>query len=1124
VRVHHTRFVVAALLVSAIVVQDHTKSEGLKSKQALTPTVLGAPALKLAETYGRVPLSFEPNQGQTDRRVQFLSRGSGYSLFLTRTEAVMALRPRVEAESFRSSAPVARHRSASSSNRGAILRMQLLGSNPAASVIGLDELRGKSNYFTSHDPKRWRTNVPNYARVRFEDVYRGVDLVYYGNQRQLEYDFVVGAGANPSAIRLGFVGAERLEIDSQGELRLQTTAGEVRWHKPVVYQEIGGVRQMVDGHYLRKGNTAVGFEVGAYDPHHALVIDPVLAFSTYLGGSGDDEGRAIAVDSSGNVYVTGTTVSADFPTSANAFQGAGGAFVTKLNPTDGTLVYSTYLGVSAQGQSIAVDSTGSAYVAGGTNESEFPTVNAIQNVFGGGTTDAFVAKLNPSGNALVYSTFLGGEDGDSGNGIAVDVFGQAYVAGGTESHNFPTVNALQATHHGGTDVFVVKLNESGLPIYSTYLGGSGSEVAFGIAVDYFLGNAYVTGDTDSTDFPRVNALQNARSGFSDAFIAKLSESGSVLVYSTYLGGGGEDQARGIAVDLSGDAYVTGVTDSNDFPTKNAFQNELIGTSAGFVTRLNQSGNALVYSSYLGGHGDDNEAISIAADPSNHAYITGFTTSRDFPVTSNAFSPGFGLGFGHAYVAKFNTNDAGVQSLAYSSYLGGTSFDEGNGIAVDPNGNVYVTGTTNSRDFPVTDDAFQGSLAGGTDAFVAKISLGPTWLNVSAHSPVNILLTNEAGHRTGFDAAAGTVVGEISGGSYTGPGSEPQTVRVPYAPGTYLLDAFGLDSLTSPEPYSLTFAVTDANGNILDRADLNGLASRGADYRFTFAIGNGPIVPTPIQPSDTTPPTIGCSAPDGQWHGSDVVLACTANDSQSALANPADASFLLSTHVAAGTETDNASTDSRQVCDQAGNCASAGPIVGNKVDRKPPTIVITAPTGTYVLGQAVAASYSCTDGGSGVASCSGDIPNGVNINTSAAGMASLTVQSIDRAGNSASSVARYVVVSSISYKVCPLYDSNSAKKSGSTYPIKIQLCDDRGNNLSSPSIVMHAVGVTMTSTNTPVQFDDTGNANPDSDFRYDSSLGGYIFNLSTKGFRTGTYSLRFTAGLDPETHAVSFAVK
>jgi Beta-propeller repeat len=391
-------------------------------------TVDEAKRSRVSETLGKLPMSFEANQGQHNARVKFLARGNGYSLFLTPSEAVLSLnRPATqETGAAYPAAPSVTHRGDQtgitghrSAQRDA-LRMKLVDANPMLHVTGLEESPGKSNYFIGNDPKQWHTNIAHYARVKYESVYRGVDLIYYGNQQQLEYDFIVAPGADPSAIRLAFEGTRGIEIDARGELILRTQGGEVRQRKPFIYQETGGERREVAGRYVKSGKHQVGFEIGAYDPTRPLVIDPVLLYSTYLGGSGDDDGFDIAVDAAGNAYVTGYTLSSGFPTTAGAFDtsyngGPGGdAFVTKLNANGSALVYSTFLGGSEsdEGHGIAVDAAGNAYVTGFTLSTNYPTTpGAFDTSYGGAPSDAFVTKLDASGSTLVYSTFLGGSGG-----------------------------------------------------------------------------------------------------------------------------------------------------------------------------------------------------------------------------------------------------------------------------------------------------------------------------------------------------------------------------------------------------------------------------------------------------------------------------------------------------------------------------------------------------------------------------------------------------------------------------------------------------------------------------------------------------------------------------------------
>src|SRR5436190_8491855 len=537
----------------------------------------------VSEAYGKLPLSFEANRGQTDAQVKFLSRGPGHTLFLTSTEAVLVLTTR---ESPAREPAVHGKPARRGPGTDAVLRMTFVGAQPPLRPVGREELPGRANYFIGKDPAKWRTNVPTYAKVQYAALYPGIDLIYYGNQRQLEYDFVVRPGADPGLIALGFRGADKLDVDDQGNLVLDTAVGNIRMRKPVIYQEVNGVRREVAGSYVLTGTHQVGFRIAAYDASQPLVIDPVLSYSTYLGGSNTDQGLGIAVDTSGNAYVTGRTQSTNFPTTAGAFQTTGGgtedAFVTQLIPMGTVLVYSTYLGGSGidDGLGIAVDALGNAYVTGVTFSTNFPTTAGAFQTTLGGTEDAFVTTLNATGSLLVYSTYLGGSDFDEGFGIAVDALRNAYVTGFTGSTNFPTTaGAFQTTGGDTVDAFVTKLRSEDRRVgYSTYLRGSGVDDGLGIAVDA-LRNAYVTGFTGSTNVPTTaGAFQTTFGGTEDAFVTKLNPMGTGLVYSTYLGGSGVDDGFGIAVDALGNAYVTGATLSTNFPTTaGAFQTTLGGT-------------------------------------------------------------------------------------------------------------------------------------------------------------------------------------------------------------------------------------------------------------------------------------------------------------------------------------------------------------------------------------------------------------------------------------------------------------------------------------------------------------------------------------------------------------------
>jgi hypothetical protein len=670
-------FCAGALLPAALLFGAAPRTE-----PALPPRVM--------DSYGKLPLSFEANRGQTARQVKFLSRGPGYTLFLTPDAAVLSL-----------------HRE----KDNAVLRMKLLGANAPASVTGADALPGKSNYFIGSDPNQWRTNVPTYGAVKYAAVYPGIDLVYHGNQRLLEYDFLLAPGADPRAIGIRFQGARKLTVNREGALVIGLGGSEVIEHAPVVYQEIGGQRQTVAGRYVLRGRGRVGFSVAEYDRRQPLVIDPTLVYSTYLGGSGSpyDNGHGIAVDASGNAYVTGWTWSSNFPTTPGAFQTTdpnGGVwlspFVSKLNAAGSALVYSTYVGGWGGGTSIAVDASGDAYITGSiTGDIDFPTTPGAFQTAGAGV---FVTKLNATGSALLYSTILGTCPNNYGSGIAIDASGNAYVAGvinSPGSYTFPATPGAFQTTSDGSDAFVTKLNAAGSAlVYSTYLGGSRSDWGSGIAVDA-AGNAYVTGSTSSSDFPTTpGAFQTTGPGsFYGAFVSKLNATGSALVYSTYLG----LSSLSIAVDSAGSAYVTG------------------SSGPVLVTKLNAAGSDLVYSTFFGGYG---EGSGIAVDASGNAYVTGVSWSPGFPTTPGAFQTTYGGGDGDAFVSELNASGS---ALLYSTYLGGSDVDGGVGIAIDASGNAYVTGYTGSSNFPTTPGAFQNTPAGGAvggDPFVAKLSLGP----------------------------------------------------------------------------------------------------------------------------------------------------------------------------------------------------------------------------------------------------------------------------------------------------------------------------------------------------------------------------------------------------------------
>lgn len=676
------------------------------------------------------PLAFEENRGQTDPQVKYLSRGPGHTLFLTPAEAVLALR--------------------GSGQTGSVLRLRWMDGAASPRMTADGPLPGVTHYLTGNDPSRWRTGVPSWKRVRYQEVWPGIDLVFYGNPRQLEQDVLVAPGADPRLVRLAFEGAEELRIEAAGDLVVQVGGEEVRLRRPVSYQEIDGVRREVKSAWrLVPGVFEAGFQVAAYDRSRPLIIDPVLVYSTLLGGSLGESGNDIAVDAAGNAYVAGQTQSEDFPTTAGSRQPQArlrsDAFIAKLSP-EGELVYATYLGSDAveAATGIAVDHAGSVHVAGFTHrgwftpEEEFPLVNPLPlPLRGSGAVRAFIAKLRRDGSGLVYSTTLGGSDDVYAEDVAVDARGSAWVTGSTTAMDFPVVGAVQPVPGRYGDAFVAKLSPAGSALLvSTYLGGNRADGGEGIAVDR-AGRAYITGFTESTDFPIRNAIQSLPGGLEngrppeegvhDAFVTKLAADGS-LVYSTYLGGSSYDDGLAVAADPAGHAYVTGIAPSADFPVRHALQPVRRGITDAFVAKIAPAGGTLIYSTFLGGSGYQ-FGMGIAVAPNGAVTVAGSTASPDFPLVDpvdGSCLPVDGSLFcvTDGFISRLSADG---QSLDFSTYLGGDQGPERlqgadfiRGVTVDARGNTWVTGTTSAFDFPLV-EPFQTERRGNTDAFVARIA-------------------------------------------------------------------------------------------------------------------------------------------------------------------------------------------------------------------------------------------------------------------------------------------------------------------------------------------------------------------------------------------------------------------
>lgn len=697
--------------------------------------------------YGKLPLTFEANHGQTDSQVRFISRGLGYTAFLTSDGMVLSLR----ASQVVASSAAARAVSTTPSKR-ATLQFRLLGAARNPVVVGEVPQLGRVNYFIGNNPAKWQRNVPTYAQVRYKSIYPGIDLVYHGNHRQLEYDFAVAPGADPERIHFEIRGARQMHIGTDGSLVLITGNGEIHFQAPTVYQESNGQSVAVNGGYVVNDPTHISFHVAQYDPNKPLVIDPVLVYSTYLGGSGDDQPSGIAVDTAGNVYVAGSTDSTDFPLSTLGSLPAGNThvFVAKLDATGSNLLYADYLGGNSQdyGYALALDSANNVYVTGGTASSNFPMVNPFQGTYPG-SFNAFVTKISPDGSSLLYSTYFGGNASDIPSSIAVDPAGDMIIAGYTSSINLPVANAYQSTvsaNQGGmygNYGFLTKFSPDGSSlIYSTYFGGNSNlplncgdspcwpqpdSIIAGMAVDT-AGNAYVTGITNTYNFPVTEgaylATNSAQPYSSVGFVSKFSGGGG-LQYSTYFyeASGLVTNITAIAVDGSGSAYITGLALSDGtFPitSTSICDPGVYGWECNyaFVTKFDTTGATLLYSTFLG---PNNNAIpqGIVLDGNNNAYILAFTGSGSFSTVNGIEN------FSNGNETLLVEIDAAASVQLFATYLGGSGNDQPApaGIALDASGNLYVAGMTDSSDFPVTQSAFQSMLGGNIDAFILKIGAG-----------------------------------------------------------------------------------------------------------------------------------------------------------------------------------------------------------------------------------------------------------------------------------------------------------------------------------------------------------------------------------------------------------------
>lgn len=837
--------------VKRMPVQKSSASE-LPSAPSLSPAISPVAHARAVKTYAALPMMFEANSGQTDPRVKFLSRAPGYTLFLTDKEAVLLLPAGSPASA---AARAGQHsqkvpgphleRSVTPKLTRAV-RLKFEGGSTPIAVTGRDQLPGKTNYFMGNDPKQWRKNVANYEGVEYRGIYPGVDVLFHGNLQRLEYDFVVAPGADPHAITLDVEGAKRMRITSRGDMVLGVGQSELELEKPVVYQEVQGQRREVAGNFVLRGPRRIGFALGSYDHSQPLVIDPILAYSTYLGGgnitgAANDAGKAITVDSAGDVYVTGTTTSIDFPVTTGAYQstypdpGNTAGFVTELNPSGSALVYSTYFGSTPSGlttvTAIALDAAGDAYLTGNTN-SNFPTTagaykTSETDIFG---NFAFATELNSTGTGLVYSTFLSGTETTGthstyGFGIAVDADDNAYVVGTTTSPTYSTTpGAFQSqgcpsptTTCGGTG-FVTKVASGGSSLsYSTYLG-TGSNKPEAVDVDS-SGDAFVVGSTEASTFPVTpGAFQTSSSDPVAVFVTKLSPDGTALAYSTFLSGTNgtsANEALAVAVDASGYAYVTGQTSDSDFPTTSgAYQTNLLDETDAFVTKLNLTGSALVYSTYLPGQ---TIGYGIGVNSSGAVYVAGNNNGYQgtFPTTPDAFQPSPLTTTTNGFLTVFNSSGSG---LVYSTYLevpSGNEITDAFAVAVDSTGSAYVAGAAQPG-FPTTPGAFKTTLTANAtypdpvNAFIMKfafagppLSISPTTLAAGTEGmPYSVAFTATGGSgAVTYAVTTGTLPAGItltSAGVLSG--TPTQTGTFPFT-----VTATDADNDTGTQAYSLVIA-------------------------------------------------------------------------------------------------------------------------------------------------------------------------------------------------------------------------------------------------------------------------------------------------------------------------------
>ncbi len=795
---------------------------------------------------GRLPVAFVPNLGQWEHPARFVARIGPMTMFLEEKGWTFTL---VE----RAAEQAAASKSESAPARGVAVRMTFVAAS-APTLIAEDARTGRHHYFLGNDPSKWRTEVPLYTSVRYRDVQPGVDVRAREHDGHFEYDLLLQPDAELEPVEITVEGIERMQVDEQGALVMETRLGPVRMPAPLSWEEEpSGEKCVVSCRYVLRGENRFGFEVAGRRQGWALVVDPGLVWSTFLGGGVSEESvRGVALDAQGAATVVGYTGSASFPTTPGAFDTShnGGpdagrdAFVTRVSTSGTSLVYSTFLGGTHEdgADAVAVDAQGAATVLGATSSADFPTTSGAFDTSHNGVIDAFVARLSPTGATLVYSTFLGGTASDWSSAVAIDAQGAATVVGRTYSADLPTTaGAFDTTFDGPTEAYVSRISAAGSSlVYSTFLGGTGHEHALALALDA-QGAATVAGLTASTDFPSTpGAFDTSFNGGQDAFVTRLSPTGSSLVYSTFLGGPGLEYALALALGADGAATVAGRTDLASFPvTPGAFDTSYNGGNDAFVARLSPTGSTLVYSTFLGGAGQD-YVSALVLDAQGAAIVVGPTESINFPTTLGAFDTSFN-GAADAFVTRLSPTGS---SLLYSTFLGGSNHDQGQAVAVDAHGAATVAGAASSIDFPTTPGAFDTTHHGGYDGFITRLDLLPTGVAAFGRSSAGC---------TGALAISVTSMPRVGNGNFALTcGNAPPTTSglLALAGNRFVSPVVVLGAEIWVDP-TLVFIQLPANSNIVGASEVplpipNGAWLRGTRL-FAQFFWAGPSSPPPCPP-------------------------------------------------------------------------------------------------------------------------------------------------------------------------------------------------------------------------------------------------------------------------------------